>query len=172
MSDSLVVFCGVWPRSMGHFAFWPSGEKAKDPTSPWGYRFNTLCDGTVIPLMTVCDRQRTERQPEGVRYHFQKDGWTLVSWWDRSGDPRHGSIAAFAMQGIYTADEAETQARRAFPGVWARIDKHLGREYKPLDAKVVDLRKLAMDALAACSEEQVAEVARVLGVASVRRMQQ
>ena len=160
---------------MGHYAFWPNGNHACDPKSPWASSHESVCEGSIIVLMAGNLRpyeRFCSNQPEGKRYYYQKDGWTLVSWWDRSGDKRGDSIAAFAMQGTYTADEAEAHARRAFPAVWARIDKHLGREYRPPEVKVVDLRKLVVDALAACSEEQVAEVARVLGVASVRRMQQ
>jgi hypothetical protein len=126
-------FHGRWPGGSGHSTHMKDGGSPTHwdmPPSPWGLpetSYRWLTDSMIYPVMgpTNIYGSKDPREIEGVRHHAQKDGWTLVAWWDRSGDPRRGSVAAFAMSGTLTGDEAEARARADFPAVWARIDTHL-----------------------------------------------
>lgn len=164
-------FCGVWPgHTAGHYCYLPTGHKAGrgSPLSPWaGDAWSPLTDSRCYPHMGcklvagMWDTPRDAR--EGVRYHDQRDGWTLVAWWDRSGDHRGGSIAAFAFDEVLTPDAAEARARELFPAVWQRIDIHLGRT-----TEAAVLRQQVLTALATAPQSQVERVAAVLGIGGPR----
>lgn len=171
---SAIYFCGVWPSSRGekgHYAYLPGGQHVYMvhgngvENSPWGtsnaFSRDPLIDGVIMDAMSPRAKgsYAMREEPEGLRYHFQKSGWTLVSWWDRSGDQRNGSCAGFAMKGLYTADEAETYARKMFPTVFERMDLHLGRTPR---AEV--LRDRVVRALAEAPQSAWEEIARLLRV--------
>lgn len=59
-------------------------------------------------------------QPEGVARVTHVEGWTVLSFWDRSVDNRRGSHSTFAMEGTRDFAAAVVLAREAFPSVWAR----------------------------------------------------
>lgn len=65
------------------------------------------------------DSQR--EQVEGVVVHELHDGWTLVSWWDRSADHRGGCCATFLVEGAHTSAEAVALARERYPALFARF---------------------------------------------------
>lgn len=172
---STIYFCGVYPErgakhDRGHYARLPGGgrvwiERVNGvENSPWGadgtFSRDPLIDGAVIQTMSgKQDAYARREEPEGVRYHFQKNDWTLVSWWDRSADPRGGCIAAFAMKGLYDPDEAETYARKMFPTVFERMDLHLGRT----QAGEV-LRDRVVRSLAEAPQSVWEEIARLLRI--------
>ncbi len=134
----LAYFTGVHPASTaGHYCYaagWQS-TKGSDPPSPWAGESqwpNPLNEFGCISAV----RQRLGlkmggydmgKQTEGEPLLLHKDGWTMLGMWDRSGDRRGGSCSAFAFQAVLTLDEAVAAARRLFPGVIERIEKHLGR---------------------------------------------
>jgi hypothetical protein len=57
--------------------------------------------------------------------HHAVDGagepWTAVSFWDRSGDRRHGSSTTVLCRGAVSLDEMLARFRERLPGLWARI---------------------------------------------------
>jgi hypothetical protein len=58
---------------------------------------------------------------EGLAVLRQKDGWTVLSFWDRSVDHRGKSNSNFLAQGIFTFDEMIGLAQEHFPQVMKRL---------------------------------------------------
>lgn len=61
-------------------------------------------------------------QPQGRGFIHRVAGWTVISWWDRSGDSRMGSNAVFFVRGYHQWTEALRRAREAFPREIARME--------------------------------------------------
>ena len=55
--------------------------------TPWGHKL----DGGLL----TDDYYRADNTPTGKISEHHKDGWTVISFWDRSGDKRPGSNTAF-----------------------------------------------------------------------------
>lgn len=76
------------------------------------------------------DRDETE----GRALLTQRNGWTVVAFWDRSVDRRGACNAAFIVKGELTFAQAVRVARHRWPEVWARftfdvveVDEHGAR---------------------------------------------
>lgn len=124
----IAYYTGCWGRP-GIVCRTPDGWQPFTATghkpSPWASGLYPVDDSLCQrELGYVCGGPKIP-QPEGVWRHIQRDGWTMLSSWDRSVDPRDGSHASFVFDALLTADEAEAEARRLFPAIWARIDAHL-----------------------------------------------
>lgn len=120
-----IYFCGVWPgRTAGHYTYDTHGNKLWNEHTPWRneYMSRPMCDARITALLPPGTRDN--KQIERVRHHFQSGGWTLIAWWDRSGDCRFGSIAAFAINALLDADAAEQYARQVFDNIFKRMDKY------------------------------------------------
>lgn len=80
-----------------------------------------MLDTPFCPGMTPDARGMTPReQPEGVARLTHVEGWTVLAFWDRSIDNRHGSHSTYVLRGTLAYDDAARLAREAFPRVWAR----------------------------------------------------
>lgn len=60
-------------------------------------------------------------QKQGPAVLHYKDGWTALSFWDRSGDSRPGSHSTFILRGTHEFDVALEIAKMHFPEVFERI---------------------------------------------------
>jgi hypothetical protein len=76
---------------------------------PWGYSL----DGVLLK------GRPGQRQGEAVVE--QRDGWTALSFWDRSIDSRGGSSSTFVFDALLSPEEALAAAREAFPPIFARL---------------------------------------------------
>lgn len=129
----IAYFLGVWPgERCGHCDFLPDGARpGKDAApSPWGvesklFGYRTLGEGPV--LTAAWGGWFVGEQPEGLARVVRSSGWTLVTMWDRSGDPRFNSSASFALCAELEPAEALDAARKLFPAVFERIETRLGR---------------------------------------------
>lgn len=110
-----------------YFGFYDGGHRLIDkdgdrygslsaPFTPWGHEIDgTLCpDGLMI-------RKTDGYQPEGRALLHHKDGWTALSFWDRSGDERTNSNSNFFVRGTYTFDEMLALSKEQFYGIFARM---------------------------------------------------
>lgn len=101
-------------------------------------------------------KPQPQPQPQGHGFIHRVAEWTLIAWWDRSGDTRLCSNAAFFVRGVHQWAEALRRAREAFPGELARMEAayqvHLAGEDLPL---AVD------DPTAAIESAAAAEAARL-----------
>lgn len=59
-------------------------------------------------------------QKEGLAKLHQKNGWTALSFWDRSVDKRGGCNSNFFLPAIVSFDEMVRLAKQQFPQIWAR----------------------------------------------------
>ena len=103
--------------SVGHFLFaYEPGSSGKYPMRSvgrdYGFPPQTL-DGKWCPQISS--------EPEYLANITHFGGWTIMAFWDRSGDSRPGSNSAFIMWGILSFDEAVARAKARFPKVWSRF---------------------------------------------------
>lgn len=96
--------------SPGHYLHDVNGRSVRMTNTPWGNQIDT----------GLLDKKAPQRQGEGVL--VQKDGWTALSFWDRSVDGRSGSNSAFILNGTATFDEMLALANDYFPKVVGRFD--------------------------------------------------
>lgn len=66
-------------------------------------------------------RVRGEELTQGVAALHHRDGWTALSFWDRTGDSRPNSNSTFVVEGILAFDEVVAVAREHFPQLFARF---------------------------------------------------
>ena len=89
-----------------------------------------FCPGVRPPLY-----QAPSVQPEGlvrttwvsctVDAEGRMETWTILSWWDRLVDGRHGSHSTFGLRGEHTYDAALTRLHELYPAIFARYDYNL-----------------------------------------------
>ena len=107
MNEERVFYFGCVGVS-GHYMHGVDGRSAHrfTQTNPWGYGV----DGSLLP----------KSQIEGRAFIHHKDGWTALSFWDRSVDSRRGSHSTFLAEGSFGFDEMVAFGKKHFPEVWAR----------------------------------------------------
>lgn len=95
----------------GHHMYEPGGGYHVVVQTPWGEH----------PDGTLCPKGGKVYQEQGKALLHRKDGWTALSFWDRSGDTRYSSNSNFFVRGEYAFGEMLALARAQFPGVFARM---------------------------------------------------
>ncbi len=76
--------------------------------NPWGFSV----DGGLCPK---------GRQIEGLAVLHHKNGWSALSFWDRSVDSRPDSNSTFLVEGTHTFANMRALAEQHFPRVIARL---------------------------------------------------
>ena len=129
-----VYFLGVWPGYRAAHVLhgrdgWPIRSGGMKPPSPWGTaRFlgSQMVEERLV-LSAAWPDHYVGDDVEGRARVVHKDGWTLVSMWDRSGDSRHGSHSSFIIDKHLEPEEALRVAKEHYPTVFHRIEQHLNR---------------------------------------------
>ena len=113
MIDGAFYF-GCW-NEPGHFLRSANGRTHHvDATLPDDFPLMwRILDGGLLPPCRP--------QVEGIATFIHINGWTVLSFWDRSVDKRPGCNSAFLLRGIYTFDVACKAAAEMFPTVWGRF---------------------------------------------------
>ena len=77
--------------------------------TPWGYDLDSkLCiEG---------------QQTEGIATLNHKDGWTAISFWDRSVDGRNGCNSTFIAEGTFSFTEMMGFAKQYYPKILDRFN--------------------------------------------------
>lgn len=91
-----IRYFGVWDRP-GHYLWTADGRLDVDDR-----RLSRLIDGNLAPQPERPRRRYQSgppEQPEGRATVTPVAGLTIVAFWDRSGDRRHGSNSAFVADG-------------------------------------------------------------------------
>lgn len=70
-------------------------------------------DGGFLPPRSL--------QTEGLSALVYLNGWTILSFWDRSGDKRVNSSSAFLLRGTFSFEEVLNRAKANFPSLYARF---------------------------------------------------
>ncbi len=128
---SAVYYFGCW-GGPGHFLFAPDGRSfGRNDPLPVGLR---QLDGKLCGDPALADLSGLRRghppywpgddahQPQGVARLHHVEGWSVLAWWDRTGDHRGGSNSAFVARGTLTAEALAQLGAEAFPAVWARVE--------------------------------------------------
>lgn len=103
----------------GHYFFDGLGLIHRNPGCPWTA---AEIDGKLQPGCVIQhERWQTPReQPQGAALLHYKDGWTALSFWDRSVDRRLGSNSTFMFRGEHDFDALVKLAQERFPTIWSR----------------------------------------------------
>lgn len=108
-----VYFYGCMKGVAGHTEaghYWRASDGSDGHKS--GSPFGRYPDGTLCP---------EGGQVQGAAILHQKDGWTAIGFWDRTGDDRGNSNSNFIVQGTYSFEEMCKLAQEAYPALWKRF---------------------------------------------------
>lgn len=99
---------------LGHYLFRPGMRSVNQHSLPGNFpcRPDAL-DGGLLP--------QNKDEIEGRVSWWRTQGWTILAFWDRSGDSRGNSNSAFVIRGEMFIDDALDLAKEAFPEVFARM---------------------------------------------------
>lgn len=103
-------------KRMGHYLYNQSLEMVRNFDHVLPFKANVL-DSNLIPV-------GDGKQPQGKchRVLFESLGWwTVITFWDRSGDTRAGSNSAFIIQGKHNKAMMVQLAKDMFPSVFQRF---------------------------------------------------
>lgn len=94
----------------GHYAYREDGSKVDSHTwvamCPWGFQV----DGGIQPKGS---------QEEGVAAIVHKDGWTALTFWDRTIDTRPGSHSTYLAEGTFTFEQMVEMAKSKWARRWS-----------------------------------------------------
>lgn len=112
MSDAKIFYFGAIGYA-GHY-LWKNAlrpDYSRTIEHPWEYEI----DGGLPP-------QDNKSGKEGAALLHHKDGWTAISFWDRSVDRRGGSHSTYIINKILSFKEMVALAQMRFPARWAIMD--------------------------------------------------
>lgn len=113
-----VYYFGCW-GAPGHMLWRPNRTSLSHRTEPFLSLGRSL-DGGFCPGGVHAS---TREQEEGATRLHHIAGWTVLSFWDRSGDRRHGSHSTFLVEGAHDFTATVALAREHFPDVLDRITR-------------------------------------------------
>jgi len=133
MSVKMFYF-GPWDGA-GHFLHDECGLTVYGEnrgTLPWGDE----ADGGLQPHFENCRRRRSQytqycdcgNGPEGVANLHHKNGWTALSFWDRSVDTRGACNSTYFAEGTFTFDEMVAMASERFAHRWNKMKFEVKRD--------------------------------------------
>jgi len=111
-----MYYFGKYPDTYdGHCLYDENGRKVYECHLPNDFPVKDyILDGGLLPPKLP--------QIEGRSTIVHINGWTILSFWDRSGDHRGNSSSNFIMRGVYEFENALELANKAFPKVFTRIE--------------------------------------------------
>ncbi len=111
MTEAKVLYFGC-VGGPGHYMHRPNGGHPVHDwhaKTPWG----------SSPDGILCSKDPRETQGLALLHH--KDGWTALSFWDRSVDRRGGCNSNFFAEGNHSFEDMLKLAREAYPQVMGRL---------------------------------------------------
>jgi hypothetical protein len=107
----------------GHYLFGANGEaiyhdERKAMALPWK---DSEIDGKLAPQPRLQPALREQAQPEGQAVVHHREGWTALSFWDRSVDGRPGSNSTFFVEGTHEFPAMLQLVRELFPRIVKRF---------------------------------------------------
>ena len=120
-----MIYFGPWAEA-GHFLFQEGGRyfrgllPTRFPWDPWSA--NNGIDGQ---LQTGCFLRdglwKSGKQEEGEALLHHKNGWTALSFWDRSVDKRGGCNSTYFAEGTFTFEQMIQMAKTRFSERWNKM---------------------------------------------------
>ena len=77
--------------------------------NPWGLSV----DGGLCPTVN--------QQKEGIALLHHREGWTALSFWDRTIDDRTGSSSTYLAEGEFTFEQMVEMAKSRFAQRWNKM---------------------------------------------------
>ena len=107
-SDNVKMFYYGPIGRCGHYLWRSDRDNTErgEAYHPWG----RWIDGSLPP-------QDNDKEGNALIHH--KDGWTALSFWDRTVDKRGGSHSTYIINKILNYDEMVALAQETFPERWA-----------------------------------------------------
>lgn len=117
-----MFYFGPWDKP-GHYLFDERGRWQIDHPQGFPWSAWSGIDGCLQPgCRQVRDRwEHSGPQNEGQALLHHKDGWTALSFWDRSVDRRGACNSNYFAEGYFTFDEMVEMARTRFAVRWNRM---------------------------------------------------
>jgi len=120
-----MYYFGPWDIP-GHYLFKENGcsTHREEDLLPWAHQI----DGCLQPGCRKNPRnnqwthERVADEVEGEALLHHKDGWTALSFWDRSVDTRFGCNSTYFAEGTFTFDEMVEMAKTRFSERWAKMN--------------------------------------------------
>lgn len=110
----MIAFYFGYVEGYGHGLIDQYGNHVRDRDSKSLPKYLRLPDATLTPNISG--------EPEGVaKIIVDSEGWTVLSFWDRSGDRRPGSNTNFILKGTFSFEEALNYSKDIFPNIFSRI---------------------------------------------------
>ncbi len=108
----------------GHFLFHDNGMGAdydEREKAPWkGHEIDgKLQPGCFIDRWGHWDTSGPQIEGEALIHH--KNGWTALSFWDRTIDQRYGCNSTFMAEGTFTFEEMVELAKTRFAERWSKM---------------------------------------------------
>jgi hypothetical protein len=89
-------------------------SKTHDRKFSQAMKWTRVCDGILLP--------NDEAQIPGEGTWSFVRGYSIVSFWDRSGDDRGNSLSCFLVKGHHSFEEVLEIAKEAFPKLFSRFN--------------------------------------------------
>jgi hypothetical protein len=117
--DIEVYYFGCIDQS-GHYMNSSTGRQISyRDVGPWTKDIDSgLCPGDRSRHSPDVSRAQ---QIEGHAALHHKDGWSALSFWDRSVDTRYGCNSNFLAEGTFSFTDMVALAKAKFPNVWNRF---------------------------------------------------
>jgi hypothetical protein len=110
--DREIFHFGVWENdSAGHYTHGENGRTLGfNQIGPW-----TMFDGNLAP-------GGRHKDVEGATAIHYFEGWTAISFWDRSSDTRGGCNTGFFVARVCSFEELCELAEERYPKQWKRLN--------------------------------------------------
>lgn len=82
-------------------------------------------DSNLAPAKRNKFGRKEKEEPQGVCALHYKDGWTAISFWDRTGDSRGNSNSTFFIEGTYDFEAMKKMATEQYPEIISRFNFEL-----------------------------------------------
>lgn len=118
MTAPRAYFYGCQTGRIGHYMFEPGMAFIVRCSTPWRA---AAIDGAMQPGCGPGVPCWRVEQRQGVAVLHHKDGWSMLSFWDRSVDDRYNSNGNFIIEGEHSFEAMCEFAEQLFPEVWSRL---------------------------------------------------
>lgn len=111
-------------KEPGHYWWSTDGRRHYDVVDLVGTNIYPKIDSGFCPNASIDEGKpwrRTGPEIEGEAALHHVDGWTILSFWDRSVDKRSACNSNFVVRGEHTFEEVMQSARDHFPQVLLRL---------------------------------------------------
>lgn len=106
--DKLEVYYFGAYETLGHYLYNNKGKIVALTNGP----SERVLDGQLL------SKKYTTQGNATCAYMY---GWTVISFWDRTGDPRHGSNSAFLVNKIIPFEQLLVEAKKQYPKLFKRF---------------------------------------------------